>query len=299
MTEKDWDKFIIEKGGSFLQSFSWGEFQKRYGRKIWRICGVEIIRYELPLGKGYFFSPYGPTVFNEAIIAWAKENARKENCIFWRFEPRSFEKIKGDFRKIENHNPSQTIILDLRKSDAEILAQMHPKTRYNIHLAERHGVEIINSWDESGLENFYNILLETSKRKKIKIFPKSYYEKLFYTLGSLGHMDLYLAKYQLKYLAGAMVVYFGNTATYFHGGMLDECKQVMAPYLMHWEIIKTAKKRNYKFYDFYGISEEKKWAGITRFKKGFGGKEITSLGTYEMPLNKFWYKLYKLAKSLK
>jgi lipid II:glycine glycyltransferase (peptidoglycan interpeptide bridge formation enzyme) len=72
----------------------------------------------------------------------------------------------------------------------------------------------------------------------------------------------------------------------------------MAPHLLHWEIIRQAKQLGYHFYDFWGI-DEKKWPGLTRFKKGFGGKIIEYPGTFDLVFNKFWYQLYRLGKIFK
>lgn len=81
----------------------------------------------------------------------------------------------------------------------------------------------------------------------------------------------------------------------------------MAPYLLHWELMELAKKYGYYQYDLYGVKptqriinkndRENNWDGITRFKKGFGGKEVNYLGAWDWIYDKIWYGVYKLAKS--
>ena len=76
----------------------------------------------------------------------------------------------------------------------------------------------------------------------------------------------------------------------------------MAPHLLHWKIIKDAKQQGYQCYDFWGIAptqvknEQRSWAGLTRFKKGFNGEEINYAGTFDFVYNQFWYKLYNIGK---
>lgn len=297
MNQAEWNNFVLEHQGSFLQSWEWGELQREYGRKVWREQGAQIIRYELPANRGYFFSPYGPVIWQEEIINWLEENAAKEKCIFWRYEPK--EKIDINARRVRDHHPSQTLVLDLRQSEETLLQQMHAKTRYNIHLAHRHGVAIKVSQDMREIEIFYELMRETAQRQKIRIHPKSYYQLMLHTLGDRGMLKMYLAEYQTNVLAVAVMIYFGQTVTYLHGAMSQENKNVMAPYLLHWRAMQEARQAGFSFYDFFGISDSPKWRGITRFKKGFGGREVQYAGTWELPLNNLWYKAYHLAKFLK
>ena len=197
--------------------------------------------------------------------------------------------------------PRQTILLDFTKEESELLQKMHPKTRYNIRLAERHGVSVEKvDLSEENFEMFWKLLIETSKRDKFSTHPKKYYKKMIETLGGSendAHIALFVAKYKGKPLAAELVMFFGETATYLHGASSEEERGVMAPYAIHWEIIKEVKKMGYKYYDFWGI-DEKKWPGVTRFKRGFGGEEISYPETFDLPVQKLWYKIYCWARKV-
>ena len=123
---------------------------------------------------------------------------------------------------------------------------MHPKTRYNIRLAERHGVSVEKvDLSEENFEMFLKLLIKTSKRDKFSTHPKKYYKKMIETLGGSendAHIALFVAKYKNKPLAAELVMFFGETATYLHGASSEEERGVMAPYAIHWEIIKEVKK---------------------------------------------------------
>ena len=109
---------------------------------------------------------------------------------------------------------------------------------------------------------------------------------------------MYLAKYKDKVLAAHLIIFFNKTAFYVHGGSSREFRQVMAPHFMHWHVIKEAQEKGYKFYDFWGIDKQK-WPGFTKFKMSFGGKKIIYPGTFDLPLSKFWYNLYKIGKNIR
>ena len=297
--------------GQFLQTKEWMGFQESLGRKTWRIDGVLVIKMPLKFGLSYLYCPktnYKLRITNDEFIKKIKETARKEKSIFFRCEPPG--EPPKNFKKTRDIQPPCTQILDLTKSEEKLLAEMHQKTRYNIRLAERKKLRITNYEPclpadkllitNKKFEEFYNLLEKTSARQKIRLHSKEYYKKLLNHYNNLcGRTsycnELFIAYYSDVPVAAAMINFFEDTATYLHGGSSDEQKNLMAPYLLHWGIIKTAKAQGMKFYDWWGV-DEKKWPGLTRFKKGFGGEEVRSPGAYDLPINKFWYFWYKLFK---
>jgi len=232
--------------------------------------------------------------------------------------------------------PSKTTILGLTKSEEELLKGMHQKTRYNIRLAEKRGVTI-REGSSNDFEEFWNLMSETKERDGFRLHGKEYYWKMMEicdqgavisertnnNTGSpitsfnssktclaleprrtrradhrLPEIKMFLAEYNGKIIAANIVGFFGDTVTYMHGASSNEYRNVMAPYLIQWEVIKQAKKMGYKHYDFYGI-DEKKWPGVTRFKKGFGGFEKEYPGTFDMIFNGKWYNIYRFIRSIR
>lgn len=306
-----WQEFVSSfEMAQFLHSWQWGKFQESLKRKIWRfgvyqedelIGALMLIKNNLPFGKSYLYSPRFPILIEnvsaEIFIDKIKEIGEKENSIFWRvdlFNAQIFKDIK--FVKISDLQPSKTILLDLTKSEEEILKEMHQKTRYNIRLAEKKGVRVKIAQTEEEVDIFLKLLKETAQRDKFRIYSLSYYQKLLQL--DKNFAKLFLAEYQGKIVAGNLMIFFGDTATYLHGASANEYKNVMAPYLLHWIAIKEAKRMCLKYYDFWGI-DEKKWPGVTRFKKGFGGRIFEYPGTFDLIFNNFWYNLYQIGKFLK
>jgi peptidoglycan pentaglycine glycine transferase (the first glycine) len=153
---------------------------------------------------------------------------------------------------------------------------------------------------EDGFESWWKILEQTKERDGFRIHGKDYYKKMlsinnFNSDEPRMKLKLLGAFYRQKLIAGNIVSFFGDTAVYVHGASSDEHRNLMAPYFLQWEAIKLARQDNIKYYDFYGI-DENKWPGVSRFKKGFGGEEIDYFGTYDLVFDKKWYNVYKLIR---
>ena len=213
--------------------------------------------------------------------------------------PADLNLIDSEFKKSTKEiQPSETVILDLRKSEEELLKEMKQKTRYNIGVAEKHGIKIEEKGD---FEPFWKLLEETASRDKFHLHPKKYYEEMLKNLNLETKFPsgnkLFLAEKGEKILAVAIVNFFNKRATYLHGASSAEYKNLMAPHLLHWEIARYAKKNGFEEYDLWGISE-KKYPGVTRFKRGFGGKEINYPGAYDFIFDKKWHLIYSAARKI-
>jgi len=174
---------------------------------------------------------------------------------------------------------------------------MHQKTRYNIRLAEKKGVIVkkINN-NKKAIDVFWKLIEKTSQRDGFTPHSKKYYAQML----ELENFNLWTAEYQNNILVANIVVNFGDTITYLHGASSNKDRNVMAPHLLQWEQIKWAKERGFKIYDFWGIAKEDsqndKWLGFTRFKKGFGGQEKRLPGTFDLVYNQKIYRVYNFFK---
>jgi len=308
------NEFIIRAGGSFLESYEWGEFQQRVGNKIWRlvvlndekkfISATTLIKKKLIFNKNYFYSPRGPvfrinnyeSIIMNFFLEEVKKMAHKENILFLRFEPEII--IHNSLFSIHQTidvQPSKTLILNLEKSEEELLKAMHEKTRYNIRLAEKRGVKIIEAGGNQ-FDDFWKLMEETGGRDDFRLHGKEYYKEMINIGG--GSIKLFFAEYQKKVISAGIFSFFGDTVAYLHGASSNEFRNVMAPYLLQWHLIKFAKVADFKKYDFFGI-DEKKWPGVTRFKKGFDGEEVNYPGTFDLIFDKGWYNIYRMARKIR
>ncbi|MEK7625517.1 MAG: peptidoglycan bridge formation glycyltransferase FemA/FemB family protein [Patescibacteria group bacterium] len=284
--------------------------------------------------KSKIRNPKSETNPNNEIAKYLKT----KKCIFFRFEPSVIQgsprlggvglKDGGGFvnvdqptptppkrgfgatiKKTIDVNPRATTILALDKSEDELLEKMHTKTRYNTHLAEKKDLKISH---EKNFEVFWSLMQETGQRDGFRLHDKKHYEVIFQS--SLSRQ---LTAFQHdKPVATMIYVSFGNTATYLFGASDYEHRALMAPYLLQSEAIKMAKREGNKFYDFFGIAprlavsatekrseyrydEKHQYAGVTRFKLGFGGETVEQPGTFDLIISPFRYRMYELLRRLR
>lgn len=324
------DQFIQENSacGGFLQSNQWAEFQNDFGIKKHNISDNDfwsnVLEYKLPLVGKYFYIPRGPV--RDKNIKYDKlkncigdliELAKINNAGWIRID--SFDKDIDKIIKELKHKlvkaphdmqPKQLFVVDIDKNEEEILAQMKPKTRYNIKVAEKKDVkiEVLNSFENNKkIEKFLDLIEKTGNRKGISFHPKEYYRKMLKSITS-DNLKLYLAIYKNKIIAGAVLVIYGQTATYLHGASDDNNRNAMAPFLLQWQMIRDARENGAKKYDFGGVSigeddkeREKKWLGVTRFKQGFS-KNNTPLefsGSYDIIVSPIKYWAYRVIQKIK
>ncbi len=321
-----WDSYLTSRStGHFLQSWAWGEFQEKLGNKIWRlvvednsdiVAELLVIKLSLGFGQSILYSPRGqlidktqPLTTAQASAALLLEEIKKigeeEKAIFFRIDPPAtvaditterFYAVQKFVRNRKNIQPRYSSILDISPSVEQLLNRMKSKTRYNIHLAERHNITVTKSDRPENLHQFLQLTRETSSRQGFSPHSNNYYQTQYETLHSQGMQELWLARRGDEPLAAILVDYFGDTATYVHGASDNRYRELMAPYLLQFATIKDAREHGFKHYDFWGINPNPKhpWAGFTRFKRGFGGEEVEYLGTLELPINRLLYKVYRL-----
>lgn len=348
--EHIWAEFVKNQSlGTIHQTPEWGHFQAEVPErgKYWIIvleksvpaasapkiiAGTLLIRHSLPKGYCWLYAPRGPLVNSQlqmdTLLDEIKKIAKQENAIFLRVDPPieiDFQCAEGaqhpilkfhHFRKInKGFQPEHTLMLDLTKSEQQLLAEMKPKGRYNIKLAEKKGVKIRTSditnkeKFEKDLSEFYEILNETTSRDGFHSHNIEFYKNMLQTLHPQAF--LHLAEYDGKIIAGSINTYFKDTATYYYGASGNSHRNLMAPYLLHWQAIKEAKAKGYKYYDLFGIAPMRQrrvafiprrshpWLGVTEFKRKFGGMEISYQPAQEYAFKKSLYLAYRLYKMVK
>lgn len=315
--KKIWNDFVSrQKFSQFLQSWQWGEFHKNLGKKVWRfgvisgdsnqdeiLASAQIIKYSLPIGQNYLYCPRGPILNKldeEIFFKKAKEMAIQEKSIFFKFEPFEIKRREGlKIKKVKSFQPGNEWMLDLSKAEEILLAEMHQKTRYNLKIAEKKGVKIIRTaYDDNYFKKFWEVISNTYSRKNLKTHTMDYYKKI---LCLDDCVKLWTAEYKGETVTANLVSYFGDSVTYMHGGSNYKFRNLMAPYLLQWKTIKDAKNKGYKYYNFGGINdnesnEKSEWAGITKFKQGFGGFKVSYSGTYDLPIKDFKYLGYRFVR---
>lgn len=317
--EKEWDEAAIGSGACFLQSAEWGELQKKLGKdvRMLQAGGVSglVVMNPLPLGFSYLYVPRGPfgDVENAGALRAFVDAARKEagpKTLFLRVEPfvsdsaeeRGVLRAAG-FAVGPSVQPKETRVIDLAKDEGELLKDMEHDTRYAIRAAARRGVSVRRVTDPSLKEktfaDFWELFSATNDRHELKAFPRRYYE-LVAGIDGRCSSSLFFADLAGKPIAAAIIVRFGAFAVYLYAASGAGFGRYNAPSLILWEALRAAKREGAKTFDLWGISHtNRKWAGVTSFKKSFGGEELSLVGTWDMPLQTFFYRGYRVFAKMK
>lgn len=305
--KSQWNNLVTQAGGSFLQSWEWGDFQKAVGHEVRRIAVssegpvmiAQVFTHRLPLNNFYYYMPRGPVVLNKGMADEALRivvNHLKDG-MFLRLEPdRTFDEeilLKTKFKKQGFEiQPKKTLILDLSPTLDELLSQMRRSTRYEISFAKKSGISVSSdAVSESLIKRFWDLISKTSSRQQFKSHSRDYYKKMIELLGKVGMLKIFSASHEGKILAMNLVIFWNDTATHLHGASDPDYKDLRSTNLLQWQAICEAKERGFRFFDFWGI-DEKKWPGFTHFKKSFGGEEVSFPGVFDYVQKRGWYALF-------
>ena len=294
-----------------LQSTQWALFREKSGVKIINTKDLQLTIHKIPHTHwdiGYL--PKGPMP-DLKMIEELRNIGKKENCILIQLEPNvlndqdSKEKIKSLNLKPAVHPlfTKYTFILDLTKSEEELLKNMHSKTRYNIKVAQKHGVEIVEDSSDKAFEEYLKLTKETTQRQGFYAHSEKYHRLMWETLkNKIAH--LFLAKYKGKVLVAWIVFVYNDTLYYPYGASSSENRETMASNLMMWEVIKWGKKIGLKKFDMWGAlgpvpDKNDPWYGFHRFKEGYGPEHVEFVGSWDLVINPALYEFYKIADKIR
>jgi len=325
-----------------LQSYEWGEFREKTGLSVVRkgfetngkiISGFQLTIHKIPhtpFTIGYLPKGDMPT---KDLLDELKKIGKKYNCIFIQLEPNVIEKQEarsmnqeeiGTFKSMIHDSrfmiqtathplfTKYSFILNLSKTEEELLKGMHPKARYNIRVAQRHGVEVVEDNSQKAFETYWHLMEETTKRQKFYAHTKNYHQLQFETFRALKNegktsnlsSHLFLAKYQEKILTAWMLFVFKDTLYYPYGASSSEHREVMHSSLIMWEAIRFGKKLGLSQFDLWGAMEENPnpkdpWFGFHDFKRKFGPTHVTFIGSYDLVINPLLYQAYKISDKIR
>ena len=299
-SKKEWDNFLIQNNGTFLQSTLWGDFKKKY-QKVFRFekreegetVGVcQIFREKSRFGN-YLYIPHGPfsskKETREELFLEAVKVAKKEKDIFVNAEP--IEELTSGRNSFLRIQPQKTLISNINRDIEDIKKDFSKSTKRNINYAQRKGVVIKKGHD---LRSFIKLLKKTEKRQGFKSYPKDYFENLL----KIPNTELVLAIYEGSVVSGTLLFYFGNTVNFLHSASDYEKRELKAPALLRFQSIVFAKEKGCKFYNFWGINE-KLFPGVTKYKKSFGGTEKEYPKGKDVPVNKLRYQGMRILFSIR
>ena len=316
-----WNQAVADlPTGHVLQSYEWGDLKAQMGWRPFRILvesqGIArgaalVLRRGLPLpGLSVMYVPKGPCFHpGEAetlrvLLRSLKDLAQDHGALFIKVDP---DLTSEDSQAIgmleqEGFHPSQeqiqlrnTMVVDLRPPEADLLARLNQSTRRNISLAQRHGVEVLQG-GTADLPLFYEMYLETAQRDGFILRSYAYYQHLWKLFLERGMAGAFLARWQDQVLAGCLVLILGKKAWYMLGASRGQMREVRPNQLLQWEAMRWAKSNGAESYDMWGLPDvlepgQPMW-GLYQFKRGFGGEVRRWVGAYDYVARPRWRRLW-------
>jgi len=328
-----WDRFVAaHPRAHVLQTAPWGELKTAFGWTAQRaalladgepLAGAQILYRRLPGGVGRLaYVPCGPLVnwddgaAARFLLDGLAATARSAGALALTIEPdlpdtpanrdqlRAMGFVPSPLGSVQ---PRRTILVDISGDEPALLAAMKQKTRYNIGLAERKGVTV-RAGTEADLPALSRLMAETAARDGFAVHAPAYYDLAYRLFIPRGWAQLLVAEAAGETVAGLMVFALGRRAWYFYGASGDAHREKMPNYLLQWEAMRWARSLGCVEYDLWGVpdaDEEQLEAeferrrdglwGVYRFKRGFGGRLVRTVGAWDRPLRSLLYRLYVAA----
>jgi len=300
-----------------LQSWEWGEFREKTGTDVVRLGqfenqtiqnGLQITFHSLP--KINYKVGYLPkcTMFNQKMLQALIKIGKENNAVFIKIEP-NLTKGKEFFLSngLVHGRPlftKYTFQIDLTQEKESLMNNMDQKTRYNVRLAKRKGVKVEEDNSLDAFQKYLDLTFKTTKRQRFYAHNEQYHRLMWQSLFPAKIAHLLKAVYKGETLVAWILFSFNNVLYYPYGASSSRHRNVMASNRIMWEAMLFGKKIGCHTFDLWGSlgpnpDKSDPWYGFHRFKKGYGGKLVKFIGTYDLVLNKPLYKLYNIADSLR
>lgn len=306
-TDKDeWDALVRDNNGHPLQSWGWGDVKAAHGWQVDRIRagegGAQLLIKRLPRPFGPLIyvprGPFGQPVHEEAarreLIEYVKKTYRptvltiepdREGLITWKGWRRSSNRILL----------ARTAVMDLTKSEDELLAMMSKKTRQYIRKSGGEGLVVRRAANIDDVNACLSIYHQTAERAGFALHDAAYYHDIFMNLGE--DSPVYMVLHEDDVVAFLWPIVTSEVAFELYGGMSDKGQALRANYHLKWFVIRDMVQRGVRRYDVNGLLND----GVTAFKKGFIPDETTMSGTYDYPMSPLypvWNSVLPMAKYL-
>lgn len=293
-----WDDYILENGGHPLQLWEWGQLKSAHGWSADRllayddeeiVAAAQVLTRSLPMPlRAFSYVPRGPVGqqgssqdFLELIADYTK---RQHHSVALSIEPDTteFDTPQGWIRAKNSILPNKTIILDLEKSDSDLLSVMDKKTRQYIRKSAAEAITIKQVRSREDLAKCLDIYRETSHRANFNVHDDQYYYDVFNQMGD--YSPVFAAYVDDQPIAFLWLAISTDTAFELYGGMNQLGQDLRANYALKWHAIRKTKEWELTRYDFGGLVGE----GVSNFKLSWAENETDLAGTFDKPLSSFY-----------
>ena len=287
---------------NFLQSEEYAKMNEILGFNVIReeFFGEKAILIVRDAKRGrYLEIPAGPIIdFKDSkkvheVLERIRKIAKQEKCVFVRMRPQllatgeNLEILeKAGLKKSPMHLAAEhTVILDLEKSEEELLAEMRRQTRYEVRRAEKLGIKVTRDDSEEIFKEFHAVQTETAKRQGF--IPPDLKTLLAEKEAFKGNIWIYRAETaEGEAIAYGLVIRGGNEGDYYEAASTELNRKLPGAYALLWQAMKDLKKAGAKQFNLWGIAPKNqpnhRYAGVTTFKTGFGGEVIEYVPAHDL-----------------
>ncbi len=306
-----YDNFIKQNGNIF-QSFEWVKANNisNYGALMLKdehevyISGMYTFSIDKEKNKKMLYFPKGPVIKKcnydifSKFISEVIKIAKKNFCECIRMDYVSIAKDDSVYKIFLLNNFKESIytrfwdytwnIPILNISKEEYLRNLKEKTRYNINYAIRNEVKVVIDNSDNSKSKFYKLLKITSVRDNFEIKSKQCYDNVLELFK--GNANIFWAYKDDKLLSAAIEIIFGDKAYYMYGASSNYNRNLQSTYLLQYEMICYAIRRNCSIYDMGGVGiklingQDKFYNGLLKFKSNFGGYLNDNVKSYVLDI---------------
>lgn len=304
---------------NFLQSSAWADFHRQLKQEVIE-KDTKDYRYVAIVEKGLvskrLYCPLGPVAKNKTALKAAlddlKKEAKKRRLDFVRIEPTLHDLATSDLEQLglvkssRDVQPPHTIINDVSVADEAIETQLSQTARRYARKCDKAGITYSVSYEPTDIHYFIKLIHEVAERTGMHPYDDLYFQQIAAFMFPKKSAGLLLAWLDNQVIAAIIFYTDGQTMMYTHAANSTEYRKYSPATGLALYSLKFAHKQGCKIYDWCGVAPEhddsnprwKSWAGFTHFKLSFGGQRVDRLGTWELPVNKRRYHIYRLLLSL-
>ena len=324
ITRGEWNRYVLKRPeANFLQSPEWGALHETLGSTVVR----EVVLQDGKVAGGwqgivknarrgrYLEVPGGPLLdwsnigLARKAVNQMKKAAKEHKCVFIRIRPQAIDSEKHQstlyklgFKKAPMHlHAEHTSILDLTKTEEDILAGMRQQTRYEVKRADKQGITVSWQSGEAAVDEFYKIQKVTARLQKFVPSSLAFLRAEAQAFGD--NIRIYRAEKDGVLLNLALVIFYGKEAVYHEAASTPFSRGLAGAYAVQWQAIRDAKEMGKTRYNFWGIAysndPKHRYAGVTTFKRGFGGEDVTYVAAHDLVLHPFRYKANWLIETIR
>jgi lipid II:glycine glycyltransferase (peptidoglycan interpeptide bridge formation enzyme) len=314
VSAQEWQEFVASRPeANFLQSTEWAAANEAIGHGIVR----DVIRRDGVIAAGwqgiikdarrgrYLEVPGGPLLdWSDSLLVYEvtkqlRTAAKAHGCVFVRVRPQLVDEPlhraylkNATFKLAPFHlHAEHTNILDLTKLEDDVLAGMRRQTRYEVRRADKQDIIVTASSDKAAVDEFFAVQADTARRQGFVPSSKQFLGALVEAFGEGA--KVYRAEKDGQLLNMALVMWSGEEADYFEAASTPESRKFAGAYGLQWQAIRDAKRAGKTRYNFWGIAysddPHHRYAGVTTFKRGFGGDDVTYVPAHDLIISRVRY----------